>query len=301
MEYWKQEDFVSYMDDFRFQINTQGEGGEPIFCSFHWHEFIEILYCMEGTVQITIENIEYALQPGDMLLIGPNVVHKSFKGKQSNGMMYNVVFDPAIIQNINYCSLENKCINSFLKYLSDFNYHYIKNCVASHEMGEILKKMKRCYYSYREYNCIYIRAYLLELIGKLCEYKFFEVEKSSISKQNMDAINDTIKYMQTHYNEKITLSDMAKRANLSYYYYSKLFGIVTGKTFSDFLASVRIFAAEKLVIDGGYSLQEIADKVGLYPQSTFNHTYKRLRGFSPNEFIKGLNKLNLSTDVEGLL
>lgn len=289
MEYKKQENFVSYMDDFKFQINTQGEGGEPIFCPFHWHDFIEILYCTEGNVVITIENIEYVLQSGDILLIGPNVVHKSLKKTQSTGIMYNVVFDPTIIHNVNYCSLENKCINSFLKYLSNFNYHYIKECAASYEMGEILKKMKQCYYSYKDYNCIYIRAYLLELIGKLCEYKYFEIETSSISKEISKAINDTIRYMQTHYNEKIVLADMAKRANLSYYYYSKLFRIVTGKTFSDFLASVRIFNAEKLMIDGEYSLQEIADKVGLYPQSTFNHTYKRLRGFSPNEFLKRLN------------
>ena len=73
---------------------------------------------------------------------------------------------------------------------------------------------------------------------------------------------------------------------MSYHYYSRLFRLVTGKTFSAYLASARVFMAEKLMLEGKLSLKEIADQVGLYPQSRFNHTYKRLRGYSPNEFIK---------------
>lgn len=67
-------------------------------------------------------------------------------------------------------------------------------------------------------------------------------------------------------------------------------GVQGGKTFVAFLASVRVFMAEKLMLTGKYTLQEVADQVGLYPQSTFNHTYKRLRGFSPNEFMKRVEK-----------
>ena len=83
---------------------------------------------------------------------------------------------------------------------------------------------------------------------------------------------------------------MAMKANLSYHYYAKLFKIVTGKPFSLYLASARVFMAERLMLEGKYSLQEIAVKVGLYPQTNFNHTYKRLRGFSPKEFKKRFTK-----------
>ena len=102
----------------------------------------------------------------------------------------------------------------------------------------------------------------------------------------VEAIQETLDYINIHYKEKITLADMADKANLSYCYYSKLFKLITGKTFVSFLASVRVFMAEKLMLTGKYTIQEVADQVGLYPQSNFTHTYKRLRGFSPNEFMK---------------
>ncbi len=285
-KYYNQVNFVSSMGDFRFHSLTQGEGEGEISSPFHWHEYIEILYCDQGEVLITADNAEYPLKAGDMMLIGPNVMHKSFKKSGEIGIIYNILFDPAIIQNVNYCSLENKCINSFLSYLSSFNYHYI-DCVAMPEgMGALIRKMDQYFQSSQVYNCVYIRACLLEFIGKLCEHGLFTVEAAVISKQVSDAVRGTLDYINTHYYEKITLADMAEMANLSYYYYSKLFKMITGKTFVSFLASVRVFMAEKLMLSGEYSLQEVADKVGLYPQSTFNHTYKRLRGFSPNEFLK---------------
>ena len=287
MEYLRQMKFKFYTDDFQFHISRQGTNGEEVFSRFHWHEFIEILYCDEGTMLVTLENTEYTMKPGDMLLIGPNVVHKTFKAKNRKGSIYNLLFATPIVQGVTSCSSENRCINSFLNYLSSFNYHYYteKDTVPL-GIEELLKKMEKCFYSEGDYNCIYLRAYLLDMVGRFCEHGVFPVEPNGLSRQTVEAINSTIEYIQTHCNEKITLSDMAEKANLSYHYYSRLFKIVTGKTFSAYLASARVFMAEKLMIEGRYSLQEIADKVGLYPQSNFNHTYKRLRGFSPNEFMR---------------
>ncbi len=285
-KYYSQVNFLSCMDDFRFYSMTQGTDSHEISSPFHWHEYIEVVYCAEGELLLTTDNTDYRMCAGDMILIGPNVMHKSYKPDGVKGVMYNILFDPAIIQNVNYCSLENRCINSFLSYLSSFTYHFVEACDVPEGIGELMRRMDQYYHSYQAYNCVYIRSCLLEFIGRLCEHGLFSVEAAAISKQVTDAVLGTLDYINTHYYEKITLAEMAEMANLSYYYYSKLFKIITGKNFISFLASVRVFMAEKLMLSGEYSLQEVADKVGLYPQSTFNHTYKRLRGFSPNEFLK---------------
>lgn len=282
---FKQLDFVSCMDDFRFCIVKSIMVGS----SYHWHGFIEILFCLDGEVEMTVDNSNYLLHPGDMVLIGSNVIHKTGTPGEK-GSIYNILFDPAIIQNVNYCSMENRCINAFLSYLSSYSHHFIGQKELPEEFLQILTKMDECYHSYREYNSVYVHAYLLQMIGKLCEYGFFSAEAENSSRQVTDAVRSTVDYINSHYMEKLTLSQMAEMANLSYYYYSRLFKMITGKSFSSFLASVRVFMAEKLMISGEYSLTEVADKVGLYPQSYFNHTYKRLRGFSPHEFMKRVQK-----------
>lgn len=288
MEYPKQNDILFYADDFQFHISRQGLNDRAIISAFHWHECIEILYCDGGNIQVTIENAEYTMESGDMILIGPDVVHKTFKARYTSGSLYNILFDTSMLQNVISSSLESRCINSFLNYLSNFTHYFTEKNAVPQEMGELIHKLERRYNSDGDFNCIYMRAYLLEIIAKLCEHGLFMVEERALSNQTVEAINRTVEYIQSHCGEKLTLSDMADRANLSYHYYSKLFKRVTGKTFAAYVASARIFKAEKMMIEGKYSLQEIAGMVGLYPQSNFNHTYKRLRGYSPNEFLRRL-------------
>ncbi len=284
MESFEQEKVSFYSGDFQFHISMQGTDKSEALFPYHWHKYIEILYCISGSVHVAVENTEYHMETGDMVLIGPNVVHRTLR--KNDGMLYNILFDSSMVQCEAVSAKEAKCVNSFLNYLSSFNYYYMDHTVVPADMNSLLQKMEQRYQSREDYVGIYLRAYLMEMIGMLCESRLFDVASEIVSNQTLSAVKQTASYIQNHCSEKITLSDMALRANLSYYYYAKLFKQVTGKPFALYLASARVFMAERLMLEGKYSLQEIAVKVGLYPQSYFNHTYKRLRGFSPKEFIK---------------
>ncbi len=288
MEYLEQVNVSFYADDFQFCVSRQGRNNRGLVCPFHWHRFIEILYCDSGTVQVFIENTEYRMTEGDMVLVGPNVVHRTFKEANNTGSLYNILFDTAMLQCESLSAMEARCVNSFLNYLFGFNYYYLNKESVPAGMEQLILRMEQRYQGKEDYNCIYMRSYLLELIGMFCESGLFAVTADMASNHTLDAVKKTATYIQNHCDEKITLSDMAMKANLSYHYYAKLFKKVTGKPFAVYLASARVFMAERLMLEGKYSLQEIAVKVGLYPQTNFNHTYKRLRGFSPKEFKKRL-------------
>ena len=286
MEYYKQVEVVFYSEDFPFHISRQGENGERIFSAFHWHEYIELLFCEQGTVSVTAGNQDYVMRPGDMLLIGPDVVHKTWKKEHAEGSMYNVLFSAELLRETAFGPVESRYINAFLHYVSSFTCHFVKKAEVPPEMAGLLAGMYAAFYAEGDFNCISLRACLLEMVAAFCRSGLSAVKIRDVSGQTLQEVGATARYVQEHCGEKITLQDMAGRANLSYHYYSRLFRLVTGKTFSAYLASARVFMAEKLMLEGKLSLKEIADQVGLYPQSRFNHTYKRLRGYSPNEFIK---------------
>ena len=288
MEYLEQVNAKFYASDFQFCIARQGMNQSALTFPFHWHRFIEILYCDAGTVQVTIENAQYHMTAGDMVLIGPNVVHRTFKEEHQAGSLYNILFDASMVQFASLSEMETRVINSFLNCLFSFNYYYLAKDRVPADMEQLIQRMESRFVGKVDCECLYMRAYLMELIGMICESGLFAVSSEIISNHTMDAVKETVAYIQNHCDEKITLSDMAEKANLSYHYYGKLFKKVTGKPFALYLASARVFMAERLMLEGKYSLQEIADKVGLYPQTNFTHTYKRLRGFSPKEFRKRL-------------
>lgn len=284
MESFEQEKVSFYAGDFLFHFSKQVAGNTESLFPYHWHKYIEILYCVSGVVHVVVENAEYHMTSGDIVLIGPNVVHRTLRGNGS--ILYNILFDTSVVQYEPVSTKEAKCVNSFLNNLSSFNYYYLDKKNAPIGIEQLLQKIERRYRDEKDYVCIYLRAYLMELIGMFCEIGLINVANDAVSNHTLNAVKKTASYIQSHCNEKITLADMAMKANLSYHYYARLFKQVTGKTFALYLASARVFMAERLMLEGKYSLQEIAVKVGLYPQSYFNHTYKRLRGFSPKEFLK---------------
>lgn len=286
MEPFEQLDIPFYAEDFRFHISKQGSDGSGLQFPFHWHKYIEILYCLSGRVRLFIENTEYLMTAGDLALIGPNVVHRTFKEKDDPGILYNLLFDTAEVQCGPLSADEAKCANAFLNCLSSFNHYYLKKENVPADMESLLKKAEQRYLSGEIYDSIYLRAHLMEMIGMLCQNGSIEIGADMVNNRTLNEVRKTAAYIQSHCNEKLTLSDMAMKANLSYHYYARLFKQVTGKSFALYLAYARIFMAEKLMLEGAYSLQEIADKVGLYPQSYFNHTYKKLRGYTPKEFMK---------------
>ena len=44
--------------------------------SFHWHEKIEILRCMNYGFDILIDGVNYTVNPGDIIVIGEKIIHK---------------------------------------------------------------------------------------------------------------------------------------------------------------------------------------------------------------------------------
>ena len=108
MEYYKQVEVVFYSEDFPFHISRQGENGERIFSAFHWHEYIELLFCEQGTISVTAGNQDYVMRPGDMLLIGPDVVHKTWKKEHAEGSMYNVLFSAELLRESAFGPVESR-------------------------------------------------------------------------------------------------------------------------------------------------------------------------------------------------
>ena len=101
-------------------------------------------------------------------------------------------------------------------------------------------------------------------------------------------IEKAISFIDKHYNEELSVEQMAQMCNLSYHYFSKVFKKVMGQNFKQYIDSVRVSEAEKLMITKDLSINEVAYKVGFLDQGSFYRLYKRIRGFTPTDFKKKL-------------
>lgn len=86
-------------------------------------------------------------------------------------------------------------------------------------------------------------------------------------RKNSDSINQTLNYIHTHLNEKLTLHELAEMAGLSDYYFSHLFKEMTGFAPRNYIVEARLDQVKKLLISTDLSIAQIARQLH-YPNSS---------------------------------
>lgn len=94
-----------------------------------------------------------------------------------------------------------------------------------------------------------------------------------------------LQYIQKHYAERISLTDLSQSLNISCTHLNAKFKAETGYTFHDFLNYYRISKAVELQKQGTYKLYEVAELVGFSDYKYFNKVYKRYVGYAPNKIF----------------
>lgn len=97
-------------------------------------------------------------------------------------------------------------------------------------------------------------------------------------------ISNAINYIEQHYAEKLTLSDVADQVYVSHWHLSKLISKNTGQSFSDILNGIRIREAKKLLADPSFKIWEISEMVGFMDVTHFSRIFKKTEHCSANEY-----------------
>lgn len=126
---------------------------------------------------------------------------------------------------------------------------------------------------------------LPELLEQTIGFIGRAVERSRSSLPlNMD-ISKAIQYIKTHYDQDITLQQVADHVHLSLGYLSNLFKRELDITFVEYLTQYRIERAKELLLQTRLKSYDIAVKVGFSPEYTyFSKVFKKLTGLGPNEY-----------------
>ncbi len=97
-------------------------------------------------------------------------------------------------------------------------------------------------------------------------------------------VNNAVKYMEEHYIEKITLSDLADKMYVSQWHLSKLLNKHTKKSFSELLNEIRIKEAKVLLRNPALRIGDVADMVGFLDIAHFSRVFKQYAGMSANAY-----------------
>lgn len=111
-----------------------------------------------------------------------------------------------------------------------------------------------------------------------------ETEEESQSTAGSFIVKNALDYLNEHYDEKVTLGELADKMYVSQWHLSKLMNRHTKKTFSEVLNEIRVREAKKLLGDYTLRVGDVAEMVGFLDIAHFSRVFKKYTGMSANEY-----------------
>ena len=94
-------------------------------------------------------------------------------------------------------------------------------------------------------------------------------------------IMDAFGYMQEHYQESLSLTDISSVLGISSSYFSHLFKKQTGKNYVEYLNEIRLKAVMEDLKNSDFKIAVIAEKNGFHNFEYFSRFFKKATGLSP--------------------
>ena len=127
-----------------------------------------------------------------------------------------------------------------------------------------------------------INGYLQNFLTLLMEETYHPEQEIGGAKQ--ESIHLVKEYLESHYEDKVTLDDLSQRFYINKYYLTKLFKQTYGVTVNSYLLQIGITRAKQLLRFTDLSVEMIGEKCGISDPNYFNRAFKKIEGLTPRRY-----------------
>ncbi|MDP4133755.1 MAG: AraC family transcriptional regulator [Bacillota bacterium] len=241
------------------------------------HNYYELYYLTEGSRKYFINDTVYSVEEGDVLIIPPGLLHRSIgdnPGKHSR-VLINIMCN---MFDEEFKSEYDDCIKNYFVMVPNKRKRYF---------DELIEKIESEYTNKDNFSKKLINNYINEMMMFFVRASKME-DAQYIGNETDEVIGNAAKYICMNYGKDISLEEVARAVGMSKTYFSKIFKTKTGSGFSDYLTSVRVTEASKLIVNTDLSITEVAVRCGFNDSSYFSSVFKSLKGITPYKYRKSV-------------
>ena len=240
------------------------------YIDYHWHNSIEITYVVKGLKVQCMEDEKIIAPTGTLLLVNSGVIHDI---DVKNGLEGIVLL------------IDRDYIDSICPKCKDHGFSLKTNLDASKEIIDYLFKLVT---AHEKNNLLDAHIIVLKIIKILAEKLIVDgfYIKEKHDDESYELVISIIKYINQHYQQKITLDKLALITNYNKSYLSNIFKKKTGITIFEYLRNVRL---EHCLSDLKYknnTIVEIALNNGFANIQIFNRIFKEIYKITPKQYRK---------------
>ena len=254
----------------------------------HRHEYIEIIYILEGEMYMEIDGKIILMKKNDICIMDKNVKHSN-RALSENDLVINIlltsrVFDSVfmhLLSDDNYIS--NFIINSF--YSDNKIKKYMIHKIEKNSFLESILINLICEYYSDSIRCeSKINGCLLLLFTELSRV-FNKPSEIKIKKKYSKIKADIMEYLQNEYKDT-SLLKAAEHFHFHPNYLSNLVKKEFGKNFKDLLIDIRMIEAGRMLRTTDKKISDIMEDVGYLNESYFYRQFKNKYNVTPFEYRK---------------
>ena len=252
-------------------LDRQYNAGDQTVEEVHEHPVWEIGICTKGSGVFEFSSGMYRYATGDVSVVAPGMMHAVHCDPDSpnhwerlyvdfEGLLGHMPPECAALAQLTYTGVlkqdENPLIAPLVLLLLDEMYH-------QHPQSKAMIRLKT---------------------AELALYIHRMKAQPGVFAPLPDSLNDispAVLYIVNHYQENITLAELAAMCSKSVTSFRRFFSKTMHTSPFEFLYSVRIKAAVNLLQTTSLPVSDVASRVGYQSLSSFNRHFRRLAGMSP--------------------
>lgn len=242
----------------------------------HWHSHIEIYYVLDGEMSFSLNGRELLFSQDQLVLVNPFDIHCSLNEgcclaifSIDMSPFYQKFFTSKLHFDCNSLTTENR---EALLYIKNILARFVKNNINGSTGKELLNQ-----------------SLSFELLHVLTtEFSATIDSENNFQDAQMLRIKNILEYTTSHYTERISLSELAKKHFLTVPYMSRFFKNMMGCTFTEYMNQIRLSHVIYDLSHNNYSTEILAELHGFSSARSLVTTFKERYGVSPAQYKRRL-------------
>ena len=248
---------------------------EGSYVTPHWHDSIEMVYMIEGSMTMICEQERQELCPGEFIVVNSRLVHSILSTKNK-----------AIVLQI-----PKEVIK---KYVPDIDSYMFK--VDLHPESRVeqtrLERVRKIFTDMQVIYDVRPEGYLLKFNSLLYDLLFLLIHSYShkIVQKNYDKeykylerLNEIMTYLKDHHRERVMIPALAQKFGYNEDYLARFFKKQTGMTVNEYLYAYRVTKVYQDLMNTDKSVNEILEEHGCANYRVAMRVFKELYGCTPKQ------------------
>ena len=245
----------------------------------HYHDYYELVVFEEGDVQYVCEGRIYRLKYGDIILIPPGKFHMSVINSERTRYKRHIFY----LYSSAFDAIGQGALASFLNRTASGDIFVFALTEQKQMFMDLLGRLRGGFDSESSpFEEALALSYILHIFYLLNQESCQPKSETSSLPENILMLQH---YIDRHFSQISSVSQIAEHFFYSREYVSRLFKKYFDTTISDYIMKRRI-AESQLLIKQGLSLIDVAYQVGFGSLPTFIRAFREVTNMTPSEYRK---------------